>query len=530
MAKNNPLNEESQLNKNNFTKTLPFVLLPLVLFIFSQILVDVKGPFYLGWNSDPEYAYLLNSVNLLHLHLPGHYDHPGTPMQEYGAVIILLRYFFVHVFNGVQSMHLDVLANPEAYLRWINSSLIVFLGASLYFSGRMVYKHSKNLFLALLTQSIPFLYSSLLLSTSRVTPEPLMMVCVSLISTLFISEYYQSVPFRSRKSGMMLGALIGFGIASKVTLIPLALLVFLPAKIKTKVISVISAAVSFLIFTIPIFPLYLKMLDWLKDLLIHMGIYGGGEVGLPGFGQLIKNLFLLLQSEPQYFLMIVFLALVSVQLHHRKRSHTGFLQKSFFILFLIFFFQALITIKHPSAHYMLPSMMLSTILPVLFWNFLKKNKDLRSRLFKGFVIFSLICSFLITSKEVKRIVDYNISAEKTQNLIHEEYSDCIIANYYRSSSQAYALSYGNDYANLNYRDALHNVYPDAVAYEKWGQYFHQFGNRFNFPEIQLQLENGSCWLMRGSPMTEEQINSLPVNLIRLDENNSEALYLLTSVK
>ena len=278
MEKFKSVKDESQLNKNIFTKILPFVVIPLVLFIFSQILIDIKGPFYLGWNSDPDYAYLLNSVNLLHLDLPGHYDHPGTPMQEYGAVVILIRYLFVHFINGVDSMHLDVLSHPEVYLHWINSSLILLLGISLYFSGSLVYKFSKNLYLALLTQSIPFLFSSLLLSTSRVTPEPLMMVCVSLLSILFIFEYYQKdVPFSSIKSNVIFGGLIGLGIASKVTLTPLILLVFLPPAKKLKITVMLSAGLSFFVFTLPIFPLYLKMIDWLKDLLIHKGIYGGGK-------------------------------------------------------------------------------------------------------------------------------------------------------------------------------------------------------------------------------------------------------------
>ena len=43
---------------------LPLLLLPILLLVFAILMNNVKGPYWLGHNSDPEYSYLLNSLNL----------------------------------------------------------------------------------------------------------------------------------------------------------------------------------------------------------------------------------------------------------------------------------------------------------------------------------------------------------------------------------------------------------------------------------------------------------------------------------
>ena len=49
-----------------------------------------RRPYFLDY--DPEYAYLLNSLNLLEMSVPGHFDHPGTPLQEFGALVLLVQW------------------------------------------------------------------------------------------------------------------------------------------------------------------------------------------------------------------------------------------------------------------------------------------------------------------------------------------------------------------------------------------------------------------------------------------------------
>jgi hypothetical protein len=50
------------------------------------------GPYYGKSRLDPNYQYLLNGLAVLKGQVPGHTDHPGTPVQELGAVAILLKW------------------------------------------------------------------------------------------------------------------------------------------------------------------------------------------------------------------------------------------------------------------------------------------------------------------------------------------------------------------------------------------------------------------------------------------------------
>jgi len=62
----------------------------------------------------PDYPYLFNSLSLAYYYGDiGHTDHPGTPVQFLGAVIIKLTYWFQ---NSPENLIIHILKNPELYL------------------------------------------------------------------------------------------------------------------------------------------------------------------------------------------------------------------------------------------------------------------------------------------------------------------------------------------------------------------------------------------------------------------------------
>ena len=67
---------------------LALTVLPLAAYLLSSVMLEEKGPYWLAENSDPEYAYLLNALNVLEGRPPEHVDHPGTTLQMFGAVVI----------------------------------------------------------------------------------------------------------------------------------------------------------------------------------------------------------------------------------------------------------------------------------------------------------------------------------------------------------------------------------------------------------------------------------------------------------
>lgn len=92
------------------------LVIPVALFVLSIVTVNAQGPWNL-YRYDPEYAYLLNSLNLLQLHSPGHTDHPGTTLQEFGAMVVFCKWTAGSLSGGAETLQRAVLSHPEDYLR-----------------------------------------------------------------------------------------------------------------------------------------------------------------------------------------------------------------------------------------------------------------------------------------------------------------------------------------------------------------------------------------------------------------------------
>ena len=100
------------MNTKAQSRASPWLLvLPVCLFLTGLALNGIRGPYWLGANSDPEYAYLLNALSLAELHPVGHYDHPGTPVQTIGALSLRVFHSFL---SPAEELPRAVLSDPEA--------------------------------------------------------------------------------------------------------------------------------------------------------------------------------------------------------------------------------------------------------------------------------------------------------------------------------------------------------------------------------------------------------------------------------
>ena len=100
---------------NKISKNLILSIFP-ILFIFLALNYKASiGEYYLGSYYDPSYSYLINSLNLSQFqgYGVGHFDHPGTPVQSIGAIVI-------NIFHSLQHSNADkindILDNTEYYL------------------------------------------------------------------------------------------------------------------------------------------------------------------------------------------------------------------------------------------------------------------------------------------------------------------------------------------------------------------------------------------------------------------------------
>lgn len=106
-------------------------ILPVTAYLFSSMMIEERGPYWLAENFDPEYAYLFNALNLINLPVPQLVEHPDTTLHVLGAIVIKL----LTLDRTVSETTELVLADPEYYLSTISHTLRILNLISLFALG-----------------------------------------------------------------------------------------------------------------------------------------------------------------------------------------------------------------------------------------------------------------------------------------------------------------------------------------------------------------------------------------------------------
>ena len=121
---------------------LLLLILPVIFTVYSFALKNADSPNYNYGMADPSYVYLLNSLTMSNLEGAGHIDHPGTPLQVSGAVILKIYYSLSHVKDNIAE---DVIYRAEDYLRVFDHTLILLNAAGLFISGLLIFFVFRNI-------------------------------------------------------------------------------------------------------------------------------------------------------------------------------------------------------------------------------------------------------------------------------------------------------------------------------------------------------------------------------------------------
>ena len=290
--------------------------LPIVYVISYLFVGNKKGPYFWTPNQDPDYAYLANSLVLTMFQAPRHTDHPGTPLQMLGAIAIWVGHFFRSLVNPAlpKDATTDVLTDPEPFLHLINFALLLLTAIALFILGRAAYRLSRNLILTLILQISPFLMIETHLGgePSRVAPDVLVFCLSQILALVLIRYLYTEGAGESRKFALQLGSVVGLGMATKVTFIPMFLFFLLPRGWRNKAWAVGATILTFLLATLPIVTEYGRMLRWLTGIATHTGAYGGGAVGLVDSSSLAHNAHLLVSRNLVFFGFLLAATIASI--------------------------------------------------------------------------------------------------------------------------------------------------------------------------------------------------------------------------
>lgn len=459
------------------------LVLPVMMALTAVFINDARGPYWLRVNLDPDYVYLLNASNLAHLKKVGHIDHPGTTVQVLGAVTLRVVHFF-H-FSSKDDLHTDVLKRPEYYLKAINTVMVALNVIMLFILGFVTFKLTQNIWLSLWLQAAPFFSNVILIAgLSRVTPEPLLFfACLLLILILVIFLHWQSQSLPGNRKGyksfvLMFALVTGFGIATKITFLPMVVIPMLALpRLKNKSFYFFAAVLSFIIFTLPIIGQYDRFFRWFSRLLTHEGQYGTGKKIVVSFHKYIKNLIRLLIENPFFSIVLiismVILILAVIIPGTRKISFSNPTFKLLTAVTLSQIFCLVMVAKHAGNHYLLPGLCLSGITLFLIFFYLRNLFHLfkfnLNYLKFSFILFIIGVFILINPiVNLKKII-LNKSRLKNKSLaIHQEvetnYKDHAKIYYYSSSSPQYALKFGNNLSRNYHADVLKRLYKDVYFF------------------------------------------------------------------
>jgi hypothetical protein len=476
----------------------------------------IRGPYWLGSNSDPEYAYLFNSVLILYGKIPFLVEHPGTPLEVFGAVIVRAVYAAV----GRGDLVGDVVERPELYLGAVHLSLLVAASLALLAAGLIVLWQTGRIGPALLVQVMPWLSVSLIEELSRVRPEVMLLSIVAIFSALVVAivEGWD----RGRRGGgaVAVGILTGIAVATKFTALPLAVIPLLLLRdARRRKIFLLMAAAAFLACIAPVWPKIPSMGKWVLNLAIHAGTYGSGSPSLVYPSRYLPALWALVTTEA----ITGAVALVSLGLWALERARevkgnstagpSDACRRALLAVGAMQILQFVLVAKHPSPHYLAPASAMLGLNLYLMWRYRNAVRH-KALLAGGAILLLSLAAFegRTFAARVNALVatrgEREVAVRAVENF--NGGSDCTKIYSYGTSASAYALQFGNlfsKFSGLDLSDRLRARYP-KVLFDQGGFVIKSFEWReeINLRDLVL-LE--SCVLLQGPP---RDMSLLPVGV------------------
>ncbi len=281
-------------------RVLALLLVPCVAMVLGGAVERAAGPRWRWGNYDPQYTYLLNSVNIAEGHAPGVYHHPGAPLQAFGAAFLVARHAIGSPGVGLRE---SVLADPEDALHDFGVVLRVVHAAALLALGIAGARYTGGVACAVVAQGATLLSLSAVTSLHVVAPEPVVLSLGLVLSASVLMCLSRPRPVRTR-FGVISGVLVGAGVATKATFAPSALAAWgvligpRPRDRRLPLVHLAAAGLSLVVLLMPLWGQVGTMYGWFKRIALRDGYYGGGGSFIVNLGAYPGHLWKLIQAEP----------------------------------------------------------------------------------------------------------------------------------------------------------------------------------------------------------------------------------------
>lgn len=452
---------------------LILLVLPISIVFAARSIKNVRGLYWMYSNYDPDYAYLLNGLNIIEGRRIGHIDHPGTPVQSFSGLVTKFVYYNLQE-NRQPTIEGDVIANPEIYLHAISASFVGLIVLASFALGYLTWFMTKNLAFALLAQTSPYVaqiipYNSFV----KVSPEALLLVCALAMNILVVMYVYKK---KTQEFWYTMGFafIAGLSLAVKINSLPLVAIPFFVLRdIKNKLLYLAGTGAAFVLFTWPIREQYGRFFGWVRQIFDYSGKHGTGTQKIVEPAVFVRNLGILSDIFP-YFVLLLSAVLVLALLVFANRKWRLFWQTAQFRAIIGIGFSALVGIlivaKHLGAHYLLPTVASMPLLVLLLLNFIKEQKFAVTLKFiaYGFFIVMMLGSYWRALQDSKvAYADYRVNKNEIltkHNVDPSQFDDYQIILKLRSHDAFSGLMFGDVSASRNYGHIITKLYPQEPAY------------------------------------------------------------------
>jgi hypothetical protein len=525
-------------------KICTLILLPII-FIYTAFISRGQISLFYSYCVDPAYAYLFNGLNLAHLKLPVHIDHPGTPLQIFSAIVIRI----VHIFRPGNSLDSDVFTNPELYLDSIRISLYFLHATALFILGFFVYKSTWNILLSLFLQLTPFVSFSILSILNGIGIENMVLfstLCFLLVVFLFLNKQDNENKIFD-KYLILFSLIIGFGTASKITFAPMIFIpLFLLPGITKKAVFLILSIISFGIFAFPIFNQWVYFRDWIENLFIHSGQYGYGKANFIDTEQFISNLKIIFTTDT-LFPIIYFIIIISCAIFNlpfiRKKSKNDKYHKALIGFSITMTIGIIMVAKQLKYQYLILVVLLCIPGIYLILQIFTGLIHLKIRQKYIYLLFSLFLVVLFQF-EFKKVLKFRADIVNKKNnhtslYLYYNYIESICRNSptilmtynYGAPLKEYGLYFGSVYCGIEsrklYRSILFKLYPQTYFYS----FRHTFWNWDFFNDLtffDLIKKHSKLKVLVGDPELESRFLSKVNGLNRQLDTKFDTLCYIKS--
>jgi hypothetical protein len=479
--------------KLRFLLTALFTIGIGVWWLFSQVLLPL--PVHVG--ADPQIAYMLSSLSPFKGEAYTFIDHPGTPVEILGTLILALTFPFMGADRA--SFIMAHIQNPSLFL--IMARMLLVLGSvstlvvlakhilrKVHWTDELAACAVAVLFFAI----YPRAFDQIVAWSHNSFSYPL-----AAMLGLGVILIFRDQRGGTKRGRIMLGAL--FGVLTAIQLYFFTWV--LGAMVAALVFSLLdrdgmqavefiiqfgaASLGGFIIATLPIASRYGEFVRWIVQIGSHQGRHGSGPPGFISLSGAASNLQTLVYQAPLFFMaMVLTLLLLATALIRESSSWrskqglwacaAGFAAQLLVILILI--------IKHPGILYLQAAVVSLTLLLGVTLDLLRPDNASESGVFRlGVFGLSLLVFALFVFGELRAFLVHRAEAEQV-NTAEAEISSFLEAYpseqgvdedaltqlwVYGMPSDCQALWYGNRYAHYVFTPEIGALCPHVLNYDLW---------------------------------------------------------------